>query len=393
MAGFWVYCVQKNIDRSGGAGLPGAMGESMHLSKQIESMYDDAARIRQDLHRIPEIGFQLRDTQAYVLRELKQCGPDRIETPAVCGVKAVFFAKDAETTIAFRADMDGIHNDEANDVPYCSQRPGNMHGCGHDGHMTILLLLARWIAKNRAHIHCNIVLLFQPGEEGWAGARRMIDDGALENPKVDRIYGLHLWPTVPKGKIGVRWDYLMAQTSDFEITVHGKSAHASTPQMGIDAIVVAAELITMVQTVITRDVDPHQDALLTLGKIQGGTSHNVIAEEVTISGTLRVFSNDLSATRSPRSCRGSRRPPARRSTWTARSVTPACATRASWWSSFTPCSTPWTTRSWSSPSWRRRISPNISRRSRACFSSSACRRRPVPPRCTAVISISTSAFC
>lgn len=265
----------------------------MHLSKQIESMYDDAVRIRQDLHRIPEIGFQLRDTQAYVLRELKQCGPDRIETPAVCGVKAVFFAKDAETTIAFRADMDGIHNDEANDVPYCSQRPGNMHGCGHDGHMTILLLFARWIAKNRAHIHCNIVLLFQPGEEGWAGARRMIDDGALENPKVDRIYGLHLWPTVPKGKIGVRWDYLMAQTSDFEITVHGKSAHASTPQMGIDAIVVAAELVTMVQTVITRDVDPHQDALLTLGKIQGGTSHNVIAEEVTISGTLRVFSNDL----------------------------------------------------------------------------------------------------
>ena len=101
----------------------------------------------------------------------------------------------------------------------------------------------------------------------------MIDDGALENPKVDRIYGLHLWPTVPKGKIGVRWDYLMAQTSDFEITVHGKSAHASTPQMGIDAIVVAAELITMVQTVITRDVDPHQDALLTLGKIQGDRVH------------------------------------------------------------------------------------------------------------------------
>ena len=227
----------------------------MNLSKEIASMYDDAVRIRQDLHRIPEIGFQLHDTQAYVLNELRQCAPDQLETPAVCGVKAVFFAK--------------------------------------DGHMTILLLLARWIARNRARLHCNVVLLFQPGEEGWAGARRMIDDGALENPRVDCVYGLHLWPTVPKGRIGIRWDYLMAQTSDFEITVHGKSAHASTPQMGIDAIVVAAELVTMVQTVITRDVDPHQDALLTLGKIQGGTSHNVIAEEVTISGTLRVFSNDL----------------------------------------------------------------------------------------------------
>ena len=230
----------------------------MNLSKEIASMYDDAVRIRQDLHRIPEIGFQLHDTQAYVLNELRRCAPDRLETPAVCGVKAVFFAKDAQKTIALRADMDGIHNDEANDVPYRSQRPGCMHGCGHDGHMTILLLLARWIARNRARLHCNVVLLFQPGEEGWAGARRMIDDGALENPRVDCIYGLHLWPTVPKGRIGIRWDYL-----------------------------------TMVQTVITRDVDPHQDALLTLGKIQGGTSHNVIAEEVTISGTLRVFSNDL----------------------------------------------------------------------------------------------------
>ena len=224
----------------------------MNLSKEIASMYDDAVRIRRDLHRIPEIGFQLHDTQAYVLNELRQCAPDRLETPAVCGVKAVFFAKDAQKTIALRADMDGIHNDEANDVPYRSQRPGCMHGCGHDGHMTILLLLARWIARNRARLHCNVVLLFQPGEEGWAGARRMIDDGALENPRVDCIYGLHLWPTVPKGRIGIRWDYLMAQTSDFEITVHGKSAHASTPQMGIDAIVVAAELITMVQTVITR---------------------------------------------------------------------------------------------------------------------------------------------
>ena len=178
----------------------------MNLSKEIASMYDDAVRIRQDLHRIPEIGFKLHDTQAYVLNELRQCAPDRLETPAVCGVKAVFFAKDAQKTIALRADMDGIHNDEANDVPYRSQRPGCMHGCGHDGHMTILLLLARWIAKNRAHLHCNVVLLFQPGEEGWAGARRMIDDGALENPRVDCIYGLHLWPTVPKGRIGIRWD-------------------------------------------------------------------------------------------------------------------------------------------------------------------------------------------
>lgn len=265
----------------------------MKLHEEIQAMESEAVRIRRALHQIPEIGFQLFKTQAFLIEELETCGPDRMEKLAVTGLKVVFETPGAEETIAFRADMDGLMNEEQNQVPYCSQHEGKMHGCGHDGHMTILLLLAKWIGSHRAELKRNVVLLFQPGEEGWAGARRMIEDGAMDNPKVDRIYGLHLWPTVPKGKIGLRWDYLMAQTSDFEITVHGKSAHASTPQMGVDAIVVAAEMITMLQTVITRETDPHQDALLTLGKIAGGTSHNVIAEEVRISGTLRTFSDDL----------------------------------------------------------------------------------------------------
>ena len=208
-------------------------------------------------------------------------------------MKAVFLADRATETLAFRADMDGLPNPEEADCPWRSQHDGRMHGCGHDGHMTALLTFARWLRDHRSEVRRNIVLLFQPGEEGWGGARRMIEEGALENPRVDRIYGLHLWPTVGRGKIGVRWGEQMAQTSDFEITVYGKSAHASTPQMGIDAIVVSAELITMVQTVITRDVDPHQDALLTLGRICGGTAHNVIADEVKISGTLRTLNDAL----------------------------------------------------------------------------------------------------
>lgn len=265
----------------------------MKLHEEIQAMESEAIRLRQALHQIPEIGFQLFKTQAFLMQELEPCRPDRMEKLAVTGLKVVFETPDAEETVAFRADMDGLMNQEQNQVAYCSQHEGKMHGCGHDGHMTVLLLFAKWIAAHRKDLKRNVVLLFQPGEEGWAGAKRMIEDGAMENPKVDRVYGLHLWPTVPKGKIGVRWDYLMAQTSDFEITVHGKSAHASTPQMGVDAIVVAAEMITMLQTVITREMDPHQDALLTLGKIAGGTSHNVIAEEVRISGTLRTFSDDL----------------------------------------------------------------------------------------------------
>lgn len=265
----------------------------MQLSEQILNMKDDCVRIRRDLHRIPEIGFELHKTHEYVKALLSRCCPDELKTLAETGLKAVFYAKNASKTIAFRADMDGMRNHEENKLRFRSRSRGVMHGCGHDGHMTILLLLAKWISENRDKLRCNVVLLFQPGEEGWAGARRMINEGALTDPGVDRIYGLHLWPTVPKGKIGIRWDHLMAQTSDFEIKVRGKSAHASTPQMGVDAIVVAAELITMIQSIITRDVDPHQDALLTLGKISGGTAHNVIAEEVVMSGTLRVFSNEL----------------------------------------------------------------------------------------------------
>ncbi len=265
----------------------------MQISDQILSMKDECVKIRRELHRIPEIGFELHKTREYIRPILEECHPDELITLAETGFKAVFYAEGAERTIAFRADMDGMRNTEENRFRFRSRNRGVMHGCGHDGHMTILLLLAKWISRSRERLKCNVVLLFQPGEEGWAGARRMINDGALVNPKVDRIYGLHLWPTVPKGKIGIRWENLMAQTSDFVIKIHGKSAHASTPQMGVDAIVVAAELITMVQSIITRDVDPHQDALLTLGKIKGGTAHNVIAEEVTMSGTLRVFSNEL----------------------------------------------------------------------------------------------------
>lgn len=265
----------------------------MKLNEQIEQLSTYCTRLRRELHKVPELGFECFETQRIILRELEQCAPDRLETIAGTGVKAVFLADRATETLAFRADMDGLPNPEEADCPWRSQHDGRMHGCGHDGHTAALLTFARWLRDHRSEVRRNIVLLFQPGEEGWGGARRMIEEGALENPRVDRIYGLHLWPTVGRGRIGVRWGEQMAQTSDFEITVYGKSAHASTPQMGIDAIVVSAELITMVQTVITRDVDPHQDALLTLGRICGGTAHNVIADEVKISGTLRTLNDAL----------------------------------------------------------------------------------------------------
>lgn len=272
----------------------------MELRQEVLGLLERCVSLRRRLHQIPETGYEEIDTQRFVLERLEACRPDRLETLAGTGVRAVFFAPGAKETIAFRADMDALNITEENETDYVSQRPGKMHACGHDGHMTMLLLLAELVSRHRDEMAKNVVLLFQPAEEGGGGAKRMIEAGALQDPPVDRIYGIHIWPSVPKGKIGVRWGPMMAQTLEFDIIVHGRSAHGASPQLGVDAVVVAAELIGLLQTAITRNLDPHEDALLTIGKISGGTARNIIADKVTLNATLRVFSSGVYAKLSER---------------------------------------------------------------------------------------------
>lgn len=261
----------------------------MELHPQVAALFERCVKYRRELHRIPETCFEETQTQAYLMDALRTLSPDVLEPVARTGIKAVFYAKEPRSTIALRSDIDGLHTAELNETDYVSQHEGRMHACGHDGHMTMLLGIATLISQNRDALQHNVVLLFQPAEEGQNGARYMIEDGVLDNPKVDKIYGFHLWPAVPKGKIGVRWGALMAQTLEFDILVHGKSAHGASPQLGVDAIVAAAELITYVQAMIARNVDPHQDALLTVGRINGGVARNVIADFVEMNATLRAF--------------------------------------------------------------------------------------------------------
>lgn len=267
----------------------------MQIHPIVESLLEECVSVRRELHRIPEPGFEERKTQSYLMSYLMRLAPDSIEKIADTGVKAVFYAEHPTGTIAFRADMDAIRTTETTGAEYASCHPGKMHACGHDAHMAMVLMLAKLVSERREQLHVNVVLLFQPGEEGYGGAKRMVEEGALQNPAVDRIFGFHVWPTVPKGKIALRWGPMMAQTSEFDITVDGLSAHGASPQMGVDAIVTAAELISMLQTAITRNTDPHQDALLTIGKISGGSARNVIADHVVMNGTLRSFSNDVYA--------------------------------------------------------------------------------------------------
>ena len=265
----------------------------MQLHNEVAALYEKCVGYRQDLHRIPELGFNENKTHNYIADRLRALSPDKIEVVAGTGLKAVWYAAGAAETIAFRADMDGLEMEEDSENAYASVYPDRMHGCGHDGHMTMLLLLAELIARFRDKLKFNAVLLFQPGEEGWGGASRLVAEGVLENPQVNRIYGIHLWPDIPKGKIGIRWGTMMAQSCEFDITAHGLSAHGASPQLGVDAVVASAAFISMFQSAITRSLDPHHDAILTIGRICGGTTRNTIADRVEMNATLRVMSSEV----------------------------------------------------------------------------------------------------
>ena len=266
----------------------------MKLHPSVAELLPLVTRLRRDLHRIPETGYEEFETQKYIMAYLSGLSPDYLAPIASTGVKAVFYCgvPDAMTT-GFRADIDGLALCEENDLEFVSTHPGRMHACGHDGHTATLLTFATLVAQNRDRLKENVVLLFQPAEEHIGGAKRVIAEGGLENPRVDRIFGLHVWPDVPFGTIGVKEGPLMAQTCEFDIVVHGKSAHGASPHKGVDAIVAAAEIITALQTIVTRSVDPYEKALLTVGKIEGGVARNIIADKVVMNGTVRSFKNDV----------------------------------------------------------------------------------------------------
>ncbi len=265
----------------------------MQLSSVVLSMREECIRVRRELHRIPEIAFEEYQTQAYILRYLEAQQPDKLIKLAGTGVKAVFYAPGAKETIAFRADIDALPVEEWTKTPYASVHPGKMHACGHDGHITVALLMAKLIHARREALTVNVVLLFQPGEEGGGGARKMISDGALRDPRVDRIYALHVWPELKPGQLGVRRGTFMAQSCGFDLTVIGKSAHGASPDKGIDAVVAAAELISVLQTVVSRSTSPDEPVVLTIGKIHGGEARNIICDRVVMSGTLRTFSSEM----------------------------------------------------------------------------------------------------
>lgn len=263
------------------------------VRNEIMQYEAELRRVRRELHRIPELGYEEFKTQQYIMQYLRSSGVEHVEKLAQTGVKAVIFADGAEGTVAFRSDIDALQMQECTVHDFQSLHTGMMHACGHDGHMAIALCMAKYCVQHRKALRKNVVFLFQPAEEGIGGAQRMIDEGALQDPKVEQVFGFHLMPDVPEGKFGVKAGPLMAQTCEFDVIFRGKTAHGAMPHLGVDAVAMGVQFYQSVQVILTRTVDPYEQALVTFGRISGGTKRNIVAEEMRLEGTLRTFSEPV----------------------------------------------------------------------------------------------------
>lgn len=260
----------------------------------------DVVKLRRDLHMHPELGFEEVRTAAIVADRLKALGYEVRTGIGETGVVGILRTKKPGRTILLRADMDGLPVQEASGVAFASQENGKMHACGHDGHVAILLGAAQMIMERRDLLCGTIVLCFQPAEEGKGGAKAMIDDGVLEDPHVDKVYGLHLASLYPVGVVAVRPGPVMASSDSIEITIRGRGGHGAAPHQTVDPILTAAQFVTSVQSVVSRSVDPIQPAVVTIGSIHGGNIHNVIPDNVAMLGTVRAFDADVRDSMKPR---------------------------------------------------------------------------------------------
>jgi amidohydrolase len=247
----------------------------------------EATRIRRDLHQIPEEGLEEFKTRDYILSYLKDLHIPVMTTVYETAVVAII--GEGGSAVAFRADMDALKVTEETEVPFKSTHSGMMHACGHDGHMTILLLFARYLSEHKSALKHRVILIFQPAEEGPGGAEGIVKSGLFETLNITKIYGLHLYPALKANRIGIKTGPFMAQTSEFSVIVQGESAHGAQPHRGLDAIVAAAQFVTQLQTIISRKISPLEPAVVTIGKFEAGERVNIIAKKAEMEGTMRSF--------------------------------------------------------------------------------------------------------
>lgn len=250
---------------------------------------------RRAFHRYPELSFQELHTAGRLAQELAHLGLPVRTGVARTGVVALLKGARPGRTVLLRADIDALPLHERATHDYVSRQPGVMHACGHDAHMAILLGTAHYLAARRDRFAGQVKLVFQPAEEGPGGADLMIAEGVLADPPVEAAFGFHAWNELPVGVIGVRNGPLLAASDAFELVITGCGAHGADPHLGVDAVVVAAHLVTALQTVVSRQLSPLEPTVLTIGQIQGGSGHNILAEAAVLKGTVRTFCPELRA--------------------------------------------------------------------------------------------------
>ena len=272
------------------------MDAKMDALTKIREFADELTAIRRDIHAHPEIGFEEVRTSGLVARELASYGGIEIHTGiGKTGVVGVLKgARPGDRRVGLRADMDALPMDELTNLPWSSKNPGKFHGCGHDGHTTMLLGAARYLAATRDFAG-EVAFIFQPAEEGLGGARAMIADGLFERFPCNEVYGLHNWPGGPLGQVALRTGPAMAGSDFFDIRITGKGAHGAMPEQSCDPIMVGAALAQSLQTIVSRNAPPLQGAVVSITKFNAGTAYNIIPETAHLAGTIRIFDDRVRA--------------------------------------------------------------------------------------------------
>ncbi|HLU79127.1 MAG TPA: M20 aminoacylase family protein [Burkholderiaceae bacterium] len=264
----------------------------MKLAESIVGWQDEITRIRRDIHQHPELAYEEVRTAELVARQLESWGIPVVRGIGVTGVVGTIRGhKDNGRAIGLRADMDALPMQEVNTFDHASKHEGKMHACGHDGHTAMLLAAARHLAEHR-DFEGTVHVIFQPAEEGHCGAKAMIDDGLFERFQIDAVFGMHNWPGMEVGSFGLTAGPMMASSNTFGIHIEGKGAHAAMPNLGADPLLAAVQVVQSLQSIVTRNRNPLDPAVLSVTQIHAGSADNVIPGDATIRGTVRTFTND-----------------------------------------------------------------------------------------------------
>lgn len=262
---------------------------SIDFKAEAEALQDEMIARRRDFHRHPEIAFEEIRTAGIVAAELNALGLEVQTEVGKTGVVGILDGDLDGPTVLVRADMDALPIHEQNEVDYVSTVPGKMHACGHDGHTAIALGVAKMLSQHREKLAGRVKFVFQPAEEIAGGAKAMVADGVLEHPRPDVSLGLHLWNSMPLGKLGVASGPVMAGSNSFKIDIVGNGGHAASPHVSSDPVVCAATMVQAFQTIVSRNVDPLETAVVSVTQIHAGDADNVIPEQAVVRGTLRSF--------------------------------------------------------------------------------------------------------